>query len=102
MILEGHSAAIYKIIEMMSGMIASASADKTIRIWNIDNNNCYKKLEGHLSQVWFIIQLTNGCLASSSDSEVRIWDEGFNCINVLKGHTSFIYQLAQLNNLLLV
>ena len=73
--LTGHTNSVYSIIQLNNGMIASGSSDKTIRIWDPNQDyKCIKTLTGHTSYVISITQLNNGMIASGSgDKTIRIW-----------------------------
>jgi WD40 repeat protein len=57
-------------------LLASGSADHTIKIWDWNLNNCLQTLHGHKSWVWKVAFSPCGqILASSSyDQTVKIWD----------------------------
>jgi WD40 repeat protein len=56
--------------------LISASADKTIRIWSIENCVTKSILGGHSDSVWVVISLPNGDIATSSaDSTIKIWSK---------------------------
>ncbi|KAH6988789.1 WD40-repeat-containing domain protein [Ilyonectria sp. MPI-CAGE-AT-0026] len=57
-------------------MVASASRDMTVRIWNAKTGNCEQVLEGHsygVNSVVFSHDLTM-VASASHDKTVRIWD----------------------------
>jgi WD40 repeat protein len=70
-----HEGAINFIISLPNNFIASSSNDKTIKIWDINNNICMKSLDGHKGDVNCLALLSNGIIASSSsDCTIRIWN----------------------------
>ncbi len=74
---QGHEGAISRIAWSPSGqMIASASYDKTIRIWNAETGYCVAVLKGHRQAVYSVAWSPSGeVLASGSrDRTVRLWD----------------------------
>jgi WD40 repeat protein len=74
-IIGKHKDAINSMILLPNGMIASASNDKTIKIWDINNSICIKSLEGHTDNINILVLLSNGMIASgSSDNTIKIWD----------------------------
>ena len=100
--LTGHSNGVYNLIQLYDGRIASASSDKSIRIWDPqDDFNCSHTLTGHTFRVWSLIQLSDMRLASSSrDNTIRIWDTNNNFKNthILRGHADEILCLCKLND----
>ncbi len=80
--------------------MASASWDKTIKIWNITSNNgtLIRSLNGHTSQVKCLILLPTGLLASGSDDKtIKIWNFTSEILmNTLTGHTNNVTSLAVL------
>jgi WD40 repeat protein/tRNA A-37 threonylcarbamoyl transferase component Bud32 len=70
-------------------LIATASADGTVRIWNAESGKQQHILQGHRKRVLFaVFDPTSGLLATSSqDKRVRVWNanSGEELI-VLEGH----------------
>jgi len=66
----------------------TCSDDRTIHIFNAENNQLIQKLQDHKCAVNDIIMLKNGVLASSSeDKSIKLWDitQGI-CIQTLISH----------------
>lgn len=80
--LTGHANYIRQIIQLNLQYIASSSADKTIKIWDLEANECIATLEGHTNEVGWLIRLSEQLIASCSDDEtVKVWDvRRGNCI----------------------
>ena len=75
-ILQGHAASIEDIMYSPSGSeIASASEDKTIRLWNTDSGQCRLILEGHENIVSMALYSPDGdeIASCSEDGTVRLW-----------------------------
>ena len=97
----GHTAIVYSLaFKPNSYLLASASFDYTIRIWDVgdrDNLRHVRTLRGHTNQVSRVAWSPDGrTLASaSSDGTVRLWnpDSGIN-FAVLRGHTEPVISLA--------
>src|SRR5207248_1710726 len=75
--LEGHSDSVWSVaFSHDSTRLASASDDKTVKIWDASSGECLQTLEGHsgwVRSVAFSHDSTR--LASASDDEtVKIWD----------------------------
>jgi len=75
--LKGHSDDVYYATFSPDGkQIASASCDKTIRIWNVIDGSVLKVLKGHLDWVRFVAYSPDGkrIVSSSDDKTIKIWD----------------------------
>lgn len=64
------------MIELSNGNLASASDDKTIKIWNTQSEQLLHSFEGHTDLVFGLEQLSNdGVFASGSrDQTIKIWN----------------------------
>ena len=86
------------MLEISNEKIISGSADKTIKIWEIESGKCLNTLKGHNDEVFDIIQITNEKIAScSNNGHIKIWN--FNdgeCIKTIKTGIS-IYLLYKLS-----
>jgi len=74
--LTGHTGFIYSLCSLNSNLLASASADTTIKIWQIKTGGAATyTLSQHTSTVYCLAKLQNGNLVSGSwDNQVIIWD----------------------------
>ena len=73
LIIKEHRSEVYCIIQLSSVILASCSYDKTIKLFNIKDNNyeIVQTLNYHTSYVFKIIELKNKTLASCSyDSSI--------------------------------
>ncbi len=92
--LKGHKQCLLKLIKLSNGNIASCSDDKTIRIWDKNNNyNNIHTLHGHENTVKSLIELSDGNIASCSDDKtIILWDKNnnYNNIHTLLGHEDYV------------
>ena len=77
-IIKGHTAAVFHVDYSPDGiLIASASADKSIRIWNSQTGNqICKPFLGHTDTIFYVKFSPDGKLLASvsKDRTIRVWD----------------------------
>ncbi len=82
----------------MSEFIASASRDKTLKIWDVKSGKCIVTLVGHDNWVTGLVFHPNGrfLLSVSDDKSIRVWDlNNGRCYRKLKdAHDHFINTIA--------
>ena len=72
---DDHSEPITFIINLNERLIASASKDLSIKIWDISSLECKKTLKGHQGVINNIIRFNDYLIASISDDKtIKIWD----------------------------
>jgi WD40 repeat protein len=71
--LKQHSAGILSIKQLKDGRICSSSADKTVKIWDIDFRNLYvfKEHTGYVNCLCIIKD--GGLVSGGADGIVNIW-----------------------------
>ncbi|KAK4141539.1 WD40-repeat-containing domain protein [Dichotomopilus funicola] len=98
--LEGHSESVSSVAWSHNATwLASASEDKTVKIWDPATGQCVSTLEGHSGYVRSVAwshDATRLRLASAShDKTVKIWDPATGqCISTLEGHCGFVLSVA--------
>jgi len=104
MTLNEHTEPIRMVTYSPDGtLIASASEDNTIKIWDATNEGPAKlTLEGHLGDVTSIDFNPSGdrLVSCSSDSTIKTWDpiNGGKAIKTIDGHTNDIYSVVYNND----
>lgn len=103
-VLSGHTDTIIGATATQDGsMLASCSADGTLRVWTIATGTCRLVLAGHggaVTGAFFFNELSaNRMLVSwSTDATVRAWDTASgSCLRELAGHTAPVIGALQLD-----
>jgi WD40 repeat protein len=79
----------------------SGSADKTIRLWDVNTDDCIRVFKGHSDEVRAVAFLPGGrqFVSASFDMTLKIWDtDNPECVRTLKGHDFDITCLAVTKN----
>jgi len=94
-IFEGHTHYVMQIEvnPKESNTFASASLDRTIKIWGLNSVNPHFSLEGHERGVNCVSYYTGGdrpfLVSGADDYMVKVWDyQTKTCVATLEGHTS--------------
>ena len=86
-VIMGHTAAVNRARFNSDGtLIASASYDHTIKLWNVRTGECIKTFNGHGDFVYDVDFFSNDkrLISFSRDGIVKVWDiESNNCIRDL-------------------
>lgn len=82
-------------------MLASGSADSTVKLWNVASLTLVRTLEGHTNWITSLAYLGKGNLASgSADFAIKVWSisNGGSLLTTLTGHTSEVSGLSLVGN----
>ena len=92
--LEGHDSRVISVVfSHESARLASASGDKTVKIWDAHSGECLSTLKGHNGEVRSVtFSHDSARLASASaDNTVKIWDaHSGECLSTLEGHSGWV------------
>ena len=93
-----HTEKINSLVMNSEGTIlASASSDKTVKLWSLPEGQLLSTLEGHNGSVTSVAMNSEGSLlaSASSDKTVKLWSlpEG-QLLSTIKGHTESVNSVA--------
>jgi WD40 repeat protein len=95
--IKGHTGSIHHLAFSPDGSImATASLDKTVKIWDAKSGKELKTLKGHTDQVYCVAINNDGLVASGSrDKTIRLWDvKEAKTLKELKGHAESVESIA--------
>jgi WD40 repeat protein len=96
--LEGHHSSVYSVSFSPNGQtLATGSADKTIKLWNLATGKEIRTLQGHQNSVLSVSFSPDGqTLASSSrDQTIKLWNLSTGQeIRTLQGHQNSVLSVS--------
>jgi WD40 repeat protein len=96
--LEGHEDVVYAVVWLpQQQAVATASADRTIRIWEPITRRCLTTLTGHSGPVLALAVSPDGkwLCSGSVDQTIRVWDTAaWRLVRSLNNHLGAVHSLA--------
>ncbi|MGD1804337.1 DnaJ domain-containing protein [Dapis sp. BLCC M126] len=77
--------------------VVSGSADKTIRLWELETGKLKRTFDGHTDKVWAVAWSHDGktFASGSADKSIRLWKiNSYQAPRILKQHSGWITSLA--------
>ena len=73
--LSGHTGSVWSVSFSPGGLLASASADRSVRLWHVETGDQVRILERHTGEVRAVVFSPNGEImaSGSDDSTIRLW-----------------------------
>eukprot|EP00890_Picochlorum_soloecismus_P002293 jgi/Picsp_1/3064/NSC_01286-R1_f-box wd repeat-containing protein 7 len=92
-VLRGHDEIIWAL-EKCGNHLITASADTTVRIWNIPIRRCVHVLEDHRRPVLSLAVTDQFIFSGSYDFTIKVWDwNGYRKVVTLRGHKDAVRAL---------
>jgi len=96
--LEGHCSAVTGVAITPDGRrAASASWDRTLKVWDLETGRVLSTLTGHSSGLYGVALTPDGqrAISASRDHTLKVWDlEGGRTVCTLEGHSSDVLGVA--------
>ena len=96
--LTGHKNWVLSVAFSADGsLLLSGSADRTIRLWDVEISECLQTLEGHGNWVMSVVFSSDGELIAtgSADRTIKLWDLSTGeCLRTLEGHKHGVWSVA--------
>jgi WD40 repeat protein/DNA-binding SARP family transcriptional activator len=97
-VLRGHDGFVWNLTFNADGQrVATASADGTVRVWDVDTGEQQLILAGHSGDVWAIAFSASGALLASGgeDQNICLWDAHTGqLLHQWHAHGSIVYSLC--------
>lgn len=93
--LSGHSSGVNRVAFSPKGIVASASDDGTVKLWQPDGR-LLRTLKGHTSEVWGVVFSRDGQMiaSASDDNTIKLWQLNGKLLRTLYGHSDEVNGIA--------
>jgi WD40 repeat protein len=97
-VFEAHLNAVNAVAVLPDGRIVSGSADRTLRVWDVESGASVATLHGHQGPVGAVAVLADGRIVSGArDNTLRVWSlESGTCTATFEGHKQRVNAVAVL------
>jgi hypothetical protein len=96
--LTGHTDVVTSVAFSPDGrLLASGSADKTIKLWEVASGSLVRTLSGHTNYVKSVAFSPDGRLlaSGSADKTIKLWEVASgSLVRTLSGHTDYVTSVA--------
>jgi len=102
--LNGHNDITNDLLKITNKCIASASNDKTVKVWDLETGKCVYDLLGHKGNVLKLVKISDDVIASGdSEGFVKIWNlKSGQCEQTLFGKKGKVNKLIVSSNKIIV
>ncbi len=94
----GHSSSVYSVVFSLDGKyIASASADNTMKLWDVSSGQCVRTFSEHSYSVFSVAFSPNGkyIASASNDKTIKLWNvSSGTCVGTFSGHSDGVNSVA--------
>lgn len=96
--LLGHTAPIESVLRVTDSLLASASLDETVRLWDVEALCATHVLRGHRREALALCANYPLLLSSSDDRTIRVWDcRSMETVQILRGaHSGSVYAVEMI------
>ncbi|PWN51000.1 WD40 repeat-like protein [Violaceomyces palustris] len=95
---KGHKRGVWSVkFSPVDLALATASGDKTVRLWSLKDYSCVKIFEGHTNSVLRLQFASAGMqlFSSASDGLVKLWNvKDEECVETLDGHEEKVWSIV--------
>lgn len=100
---QAHQEKIVSLIELHDGKIATGSYDSTIKVWNLEKEECEKTIN-EIGYVLCLLEFKdNMILSGTNENSIQLWDINNNYSNqslfVFQGHELWVNCLVKCNDI---